>query len=36
VAVDISNIKSTVIADNYVTAAEICAGLPSGTGGICP
>jgi len=36
VAVDISNIKSTVIADNYVTAAQICAGLPSGTGGICP
>jgi D-xylose transport system substrate-binding protein len=36
VAVDISNIKSTVIADNYVTTAEICAGLPSGTGGICP
>ena len=36
VAVDISNIKSTVIADNYVTIAQICAGLPSGTGGICP
>jgi D-xylose transport system substrate-binding protein len=36
VAVDISNIQSTVIADNYVTVAEICAGLPSGTGGICP
>ena len=36
VAVDISNIKSTVIADNYVTTAQICAGLPSGTGGICP
>lgn len=36
VAVDISNIQSTVIADNYVTVAQICAGLPSGTGGICP
>jgi D-xylose transport system substrate-binding protein len=36
VAVDISNIKTTVIADNYVTTAEICAGLPSGAGGICP
>jgi D-xylose transport system substrate-binding protein len=36
VAVDISNIQSTVIADNYVTLAQICAGLPSGTGGICP
>ena len=36
VAVDISNIQSTVIADNFVTLAQICAGLPSGTGGICP
>jgi D-xylose transport system substrate-binding protein len=36
VAVDKSNIQSTVIADNYVTVAQICAGLPSGTGGICP
>ena len=36
VAVDKTNIKSTVIADNYVTVAQICAGLPSGTGGICP
>jgi len=36
VAVDITNIQSTVIADNYVTIAQICAGLPSGTGGICP
>jgi D-xylose transport system substrate-binding protein len=36
VAVDISNIKSTVVADNFVTVSEICAGLPSGTGGICP
>jgi D-xylose transport system substrate-binding protein len=36
VAVDISNIQSTVIADNYVTVAQICTGLPSGTGGICP
>jgi D-xylose transport system substrate-binding protein len=36
VAVDKTNIQSTVIADNYVTVAQICAGLPSGTGGICP
>jgi D-xylose transport system substrate-binding protein len=36
VAVDKTNIKSTVIADNYLTVAQICAGLPSGTGGICP
>jgi D-xylose transport system substrate-binding protein len=36
VAVDKTNIQSTVIADNFVTVAAICAGLPSGTGGICP
>jgi D-xylose transport system substrate-binding protein len=36
VAVDKTNIQSTVLADNYVTVAQICAGLPSGTGGICP
>jgi D-xylose transport system substrate-binding protein len=36
VAVDKTNIQSTVIADNFVTVADICAGLPSGTGGICP
>lgn len=36
VAVDKSNIKQTVIADNFVTVTDICAGLPSGTGGVCP
>jgi D-xylose transport system substrate-binding protein len=39
VAVDKSNIQSTVIADNFVTVADICQGLPSGTswtGGSCP
>jgi D-xylose transport system substrate-binding protein len=36
VAVDKTNIKSTVIADNFVTVSDVCAGLPSGTGGICP
>jgi D-xylose transport system substrate-binding protein len=36
VAVDKTNIQSTVIADNFVTISDICAGLPSGTGGICP
>ena len=36
VAVDKSNIKQTVIADNFVTVTDICAGLPSGTDGICP
>ncbi len=36
VAVDKTNIQSTVIADNFVTKSDICAGLPSGAGGICP
>ncbi len=36
VAVDKTNIQSTVIADGFVTVAEVCAGLPSGTDGICP
>jgi D-xylose transport system substrate-binding protein len=36
VAVDKSNIASTVIVDGFVTAADVCKGLPSGTGGICP
>ncbi|HEX9134015.1 MAG TPA: substrate-binding domain-containing protein [Ktedonobacteraceae bacterium] len=36
VAVDKTNIQSTVIADNFVTVSDVCAGLPSGTGGICP
>ncbi len=36
VAVDKTNIQSTVIADNFVTVSDICAGLPSGTGNICP
>jgi D-xylose transport system substrate-binding protein len=36
VAVDKTNIQSTVIVDNFVTGSDICVGLPSGTGGICP
>jgi len=38
VAVDKTNIASTVLADNFVTKSDICAGLPAGTntGGICP
>ena len=36
VSVDKSNIKQTVIADNFVTVQAICAGLPSGTDGVCP
>jgi len=36
VSVDKSNIATTVIADGFVTPAEVCTGLPSGTGGFCP
>ena len=38
VAVDKTNIAQTVIADGFVTKADICANLPAGTntGGICP
>jgi D-xylose transport system substrate-binding protein len=37
IAVDKSNIASTVLADGYVTKSDICTGLPAGTdtGGIC-
>ncbi len=35
VAVDLSNIASTVLADNYVTKSDICQGVPAGTDGIC-
>ncbi|MBV9706560.1 MAG: sugar ABC transporter substrate-binding protein [Chloroflexi bacterium] len=38
VAVDKSNIASTVLADGFVTKSDICSGLPRGTNtnGICP
>jgi D-xylose transport system substrate-binding protein len=36
VAVDKTNIKTTVVADGFVKVADICAGLPSGTDGVCP
>ncbi len=36
VAVDKTNIASTVVADGFVTVAEICQGLPKGTDGVCP
>jgi len=36
VSVDKTNIKDTVIADNFVTLTEVCNGLPKGAGGICP
>lgn len=35
VIVDKTNIATTVIADGFVTKAEVCQGLPAGTGGIC-
>jgi len=35
VAVDKSNIASTVVADGQVTKAQLCAGLPAGLGNIC-
>jgi D-xylose transport system substrate-binding protein len=36
VEVDISNIKTTVIADGFVSVADVCQGVPSGAGGVCP
>lgn len=36
VAVDKANIKTTVVADGFVTVQDICSGLPSGTDGVCP
>ena len=38
VAVDKTNIASTVIADGFVSKSDICSGLPAGTktNGICP
>ncbi|HKT37693.1 MAG TPA: sugar ABC transporter substrate-binding protein [Ktedonobacterales bacterium] len=35
VAVDSSNIASTVLADGFVTKSDICQGVPAGTDGIC-
>lgn len=35
VAVDKSNIASTVLADGFVTKTDICQGIPAGTDGIC-
>src|SRR5262249_19415159 len=36
VEVDITNIKTTVIADGVVQILDICQGVPSGAGGVCP
>lgn len=35
VAVDKTNIASTVIADNFVTKSDVCTGIPAGTDGVC-
>jgi D-xylose transport system substrate-binding protein len=35
VAVDKTNIASTVLADGFVTKQEICQGIPAGTDGVC-
>ncbi len=35
VSVDKSNIASTVIADNFVTKAQVCTGIATGTDGVC-
>lgn len=35
VAVDKSNIASTVIADNFVKKEDVCQGVPAGTAGVC-
>lgn len=36
VEVDINNVKDTVIADNFVKTADVCVGVKSGAGGVCP
>jgi D-xylose transport system substrate-binding protein len=35
VAVDKTNITTTVVKDNYINKATVCAGLAAGTGGVC-
>ena len=35
IAVDKTNIASTVIADHFVTKNEVCNGIPAGTDGVC-
>jgi len=36
IIVDRTNVEQTVIADGFLSKEEICSGLPSGAGGICP
>ena len=35
VAVDKTNIESTVIADGFVSKSDVCQGIPAGTDGVC-
>jgi D-xylose transport system substrate-binding protein len=35
ISIDLNNIASTVLADNYLTKQDICMDLPAGTAGIC-
>ena len=35
IAVDSTNIASTVITDNFIAAKDVCAGIPSGKDGVC-
>jgi D-xylose transport system substrate-binding protein len=35
IAVDSSNIETTVIADKYLAKSDICQGIPAGTDGVC-
>jgi D-xylose transport system substrate-binding protein len=36
IAVDQKNVASTVIKDGFLTQEQVCNGLPSGAGGVCP
>nr|MCU0570286.1 sugar ABC transporter substrate-binding protein [Oculatellaceae cyanobacterium Prado106] len=36
IIVDRQNVEETVIKDGFLTQEQICQGLPSGTGGVCP
>ncbi|MBD2018679.1 sugar ABC transporter substrate-binding protein [Leptolyngbya sp. FACHB-36] len=35
IAVDKTNVASTVIADGFLTKDQVCSGLPTGAGGVC-
>jgi D-xylose transport system substrate-binding protein len=36
IIVDRTNVEQTVIADGFLSKEQICSGLPSGAGGVCP